>query len=1161
MIIKADVNNTVQVAEVAECKINKNVSGIKLGVDAKLSLDNDMIYDSKAKNGVKDEKEFNTVSGIHTFMSFPNPLLYNVTENGCVLTFIPIELLDNFGENPNLPINEVRWIHIFNGSIYLDLEDNTFKKSEATDVMYNSRQHLLGGELVKYLLKLPNEEKRYAILRYVADKQEVPIFDDKEKLKAEQLAILTTALENKDPSGLSEALLELYKTYEHYELDSNAIMAIEWELDSRVETILNGYYFNASRAELAHKLSSPSNALAKALIFVKEPEKFLKGIQDIVYVLPKGFRPSVKYKGKNREDNITNIYQDIILMNNRLKLYLSNRSNPINVIAETYRRLYDSIGYLMCNKKPYITAQSDYKTIKERLASKEGLIRENMIGGRVDYSGRAVITVDKDMPIGCIGLPKKIAMGVLEYVMLNNMDPNLQKEVLSTWTINDIYKYMKENMEHCMVLIGRQPTLYYLGIQAKEIYIIEGTTMVLSPLDVTPYNADFDGDQMHIEAIVDFKKQDGQWHSEHVKPFLGNIQYIYPKDGKPIIEFRHEILYGLYIGALENYCDDYDERTEQSDKIEDLIKAICNNKLSPVHFYNGTTVEKYIIGELLDINKSDITAKNIASKISDWALDVYKKSGSEKYKYVINQLVKLGFGISKIFPPNISVMKNEDISKIWSGYDKLMSDTKSNIFKAQYSPFSKNFDQTLIKKSIDELNKVDTYIKGEINNDWKHIIESKARGKETNIQQSLLNKGSIGNCSENIKCNIVLSTYASGLSMYENFITANGGRADLIAKNISTAEPGYLARLMAYAAGDIEITQHDCGTVFFFEITRQKIIDTMSYINFEKYNKDDKVTCVSGQFSCEVNEFAKLPDDSYHHISEFIEEDGIYKITFENDYTLIYHKEDFVSLIGKPKQYIDISNKNSDQIKEEKKLLKDILIGRYVQKDDALLNVTESNVDELINDYFAGNKIELHSPLYCDDKCCRTCYGEDIRQMPLGKGTRVGLIAAQAAAEPSTQLVMKLFQSGGVEREGGLDSKFEDVLHILNGQKIKSYSENDKYQSALSDIDNYTEYAVLRILNIYRGEGKAVNIKHLEVILSALKRYLRLNGNPAVTYKNKDHKPSMPIFLSLANSAQLSANFFNRIGLENISESLAFSMLADNITEDSIIEKEAFGNI
>ena len=866
----------------------------------------------------------------------------------------------------------------------------------------------------------------------------------------------------------------------------------------------------------------------------KNPLLLLNSIQDTIYILPEAFRPSAI----DRKNPLTDHYNKLISSNNTLMSVKGYAGSSIKSIMLYYKNNYYNIVDVF---KTSNSNSKSYKPLLKRLSGKHGLIREHMIGTRCDYTARCVITVDKDMPSGYVGIPRNIITTIYENVLMNEklLDNGFSKEKLDNYlkneTLNNIESFA-DIMNGCPVLIGRQPTLFYLGIQLRKIKIVEGLAMVMSPLDIVAFGADFDGDAMHITALTDAKRvrgNDGKalrsgdeyiWESEDSKPFDGLISLFYPKDGKPTVDFRHEILYGLNIslsGVIEEKnCDDLPGKVTSFDDIDMCLTLLEKNLISPTTKVGGYTVAQGIIGFCLNISegeyssialdndKFDFTGK--VTSILKQGQVVHSPEGDiysiDWYRYAVNVLVKFGFAVSKLYSASIDLVKLDEVKGIESDYDNKISDIRERVYKIQKSSLFRDTDKSRVKAVYSSLEKTDKNILANLNNDWTRIIGSGARGQMSNIQQSFLNKGTIGHCSDSIRSNIILSNYSNGLTCYEGFIAANGGRADLIAKNISAAGPGYLARLMSFDSADIIINGQDCGT----ELT----------------------------FDFDINDISNTQD----HIKHAIDKDGNRILSNES----LKQLEGFMSAF---------------------------LVGRFIKRNNSDVKVTKENFNEIFNYFTDGNKIQLYSPIFCNNRCCRKCYGDDIRNIDTGlnNGVRVGLISAQAVAEPMTQMTMKLFQSGGVERSGDLDSDIDKVLSLFSGSKENAVEsarldDEDSFDDGESEMLeselNYRDIVLktLKVINIYWKAGHKVNMKHIEIVMSSFMRFIDAK-NPGPGYVRKQNTTDILMFYGIKKVTHKSGNFMNRIALENLSASISSSLLYDDLAEESLIEKETLGKV
>ena len=778
-------------------------------------------------------------------------------------------------------------------------------------------------------------------------------------------------------------------------------------------------------------------------------------IMTYLFVLPIGYRPELSI-GQNK---ITVQYNEIVKWNSNVADVKRRTDNTIHSITRALRELYDSIVKLMVNKRKKdktaieIKRDKDYKSLAETLKGKEGFIRDRLEGARIDFSGRTVITLDPTLPIDTIGVPIKILEKIANPVVVRQFVKEARKrEELKlranmTDFINqrDSAKYgisyvdfLKEVFESNDIygLIGRQPTLFYLGIQGFKIRPVDGNAVQLSPLIVMPFNADFDGDQMHFSMPV---TEAGLKDVKNKMLFRDNIWY--PKNGSITIAVRHEIKYGLWeciTRPAKGAPTTAKSRKEAFDGVcsgEIPVDAPYESTTAGVAAFNycmfGSNMEvQFDTKDILkaynvDVNKrrsADIYSLN-HNKLTKL---MFKLSGGrEEFFNSINKLVKLGFAVSKFYPPNISILTNETtkeaITKMKEEFNKSIAEYKEYLDLGM--ELESNYNLRFSSECTDLTKKIKQYLLENMSEDngyWRMVV-SGAKGDDDNLLQIYGIKGQVKKNSIEAFNTTVDGNYSEQLTGLEHFVTAYGARKGISDKTLSTATPGYMSRKLEHAGAPLKITTYDCA---------------------------------EGLPAGEAPGLEFYPEDIIPHIdSKYLSRRGMYPEIVdgmsEDDIKAEYHE--FYS-----------DNTVYIEIEQAAELLAKILVGRHVvdSDDNALFIKSEEDALAYINKQWNKDKkngifrpkfrpVKLRSPMSCLNPCCQICNGIDLtkgspetsdkfRTLPK-IGRKIGFIAAQAIGEPGTQLVMKNFQSGGIVGKTNITSSFDVIEACFD---LKNYTKD-----------------------------------------------------------------------------------------------------------------------
>ncbi|MEP3275538.1 MAG: DNA-directed RNA polymerase subunit beta' [Stappiaceae bacterium] len=740
--------------------------------------------------------------------------------------------------------------------------------------------------------------------------------------------------------------------------------------------------------------------LAKRL---KVVESFLESgnrpewmILQVVPVIPPDLRPLVPLDGgRFATSDLNDLYRRVINRNNRLKRLIELRAPDI-IIRNEKRMLQESVDALFDNGRRgrVITGANKrpLKSLSDMLKGKQGRFRQNLLGKRVDYSGRSVITVGPELKLHQCGLPKKMALELFKPFIYSRLDAKgfsstvkqakklVEKERPEVWDILD------EVIREHPVLLNRAPTLHRLGIQAFEPTLIEGKAIQLHPLVCSAFNADFDGDQMAVHVPLSLE---AQLEARTLMMSTNNI--LHPANGQPIIVPSQDIVLGLYYlsimaenepgqGMMFSDMGELHHALETKtitlhSKIQSRFKTLDEegNEVSQIH---DTTPGRMIIGELLpkhfevpfDVCNKLMTKKDISKMIDT----VYRACGQKETVIFCDRIMQLGFGHAcragisfgkddMVIPDTKAKLVDETV-KLAKEYEQQYNDgliTQGEKYNKVVDAWAKCTDRVAdeMMKRIQAVEFEEEGGRQKPMNSVYMMSHSGARGSPAQMKQLAGMRGLMARPDGSIIENPIISNFKEGLSVLEYFNSTHGARKGLADTALKTANSGYLTRRLVDVAQDSIILEVDCGSTN--GITVQPIVD-------------------AGQVIASIGQ----------------------------------------RVLGRTAAE-DILRPNSGEVI--------VPAGKMIE---------EKEVEEI---EAAGiQMIKIRSVLTCETKTgvCGTCYGRDLaRGTPVNIGEAVGVIAAQSIGEPGTQLTMRTFHIGGTAQvvdQSFIQSNFEGEVKIRN---------------------------------------------------------------------------------------------------------------------------------
>ena len=832
-------------------------------------------------------------------------------------------------------------------------------------------------------------------------------------------------------------------------------------------------------------------------------------ILDVVPVIPPDIRPMVQLDGgRFATSDLNDLYRRVINRNNRLKRLLELGAPDI-IVRNEKRMLQEAVDALIDNGRRGrpVTGPNNrpLKSLSDMLKGKQGRFRQNLLGKRVDYSGRSVIVVGPELKLYQCGLPKEMALELFKpFVMKRLVETGVANNIKSARKMverakNEVWDALEEVIKGHPVLLNRAPTLHRLGIQAFEPVLVEGRALKLHPLACTAYNADFDGDQMAVHVPLSTEAQ-----AEARFLMLAANNLLKPSDGRPVTVPTQDMVLGSYYLTLIKPGEpgegkvfrDTDEAlmayTEGVVGLHAPVKVRVSKEIDgqKVTKIIDATVGRLIFNmpipqdlgyvdrsnpdNLLELEVAFLVGKKELGKIIEKCIrvhgtsitaDVLDKIKAQGYKYSTKSAITIAVS-DAVIPPQ----KKELIEEAESRIDSITKKYRRGLFsdEEKHDHIIKTWDETTKKVTNALTDNLDRF------NPIFMMANSGARGSINQIRQLAGMRGLIANTSGRTIEIPIRANYREGLNVLEYFVSSRGARKGLADTALRTADSGYLTRRLVDVSQDVIIREEDCGTT-----------------------------------------------------------DGI----------TVYAIKDGNEMIEP---------------------LTDRLIGRYPSEDvlDPDSGEVIASRDEMMNDKVANRivkagieEVKIRSVLTCRSKhgVCAKCYGANLANGDsVNVGEAVGIIAAQSIGEPGTQLTMRTFHTGGIASAeditqglprveelfesrkpkhlaiiteiDGVVSMHEDKkgrqvvvsnaetgdsrsytipygsrIKVAEEQRIKAGdlltegSVNPHDILAVSGVKSVQDYLIQEVQRVYRMQGVDINDKHIEVIVRQMMRKLKVD--------------------------------------------------------------------
>lgn len=778
---------------------------------------------------------------------------------------------------------------------------------------------------------------------------------------------------------------------------------------------------SAEREKLERRLG-----LLRSMIYSKIRPEWM--FMTVIPVIPPALRPMVALDGnRHATSDVNDLYRRVINRNNRLKK-LKEIGAPDVILRNEKRILQEAVDALIDNS---ISAGGDapamsqsqrraLKSLADNLKSKQGLFRANLLGKRVDYSGRSVIVVGPQLKLSQCGLPKHMALELFRPFVVSKIlerDLAFSKHIRAANKLieegtPEVWAILEEVIVGKRVLLNRAPTLHRLGIQAFQPVLIEGNAIQLHPLVCPAFNADFDGDQMAVHVPLSVEAQ-----KEARELMAANKNLFKPQNGDPIVLPRMEMVAGVFWLTKEMAGEKGEGKYYASPNLAILsyeygdvslqakIKVIGTDKKKYEKFEGKifeTTVGRLLFNSILPTDFSFVNEQMTSKRLSALVDEIIFHYGIDETPQILDKIKEFGFkystfsGISwgidnvKVPEQKVAIVKDSrgKEKEIISQYDEgLLSEKEKyqkiiEIWEAAKKEIEKYIPETLDPRGS-------TY----------DLIISGARATMGSLVQMAGMKGLIQDTQGRIIPFPVIPSYTEGLSPIEYFITTHGSRKGLADTALNTARAGYLTRRLVNVAQDVTVTELDCKT---------------------KNGKTMRGENLSG---------IEIP------LAKNIRGRVLLADVKDKDGNVIFKK------------------------------------GHLVAKDDSE-TIQKSGVEE----------VQVRTPLTCESLhgVCQACYGMDLgRNHIAALGEAVGIVAAQAIGEPGTQLTLRTFHSGGV---AGVDitAGLPRIEEIFDARTIKNAAVIAHEDGIVQEVIDTQKEKKIVILANPRGAKKA-SVEEYEV--------------------------------------------------------------------------------
>jgi len=716
-------------------------------------------------------------------------------------------------------------------------------------------------------------------------------------------------------------------------------------------------------------------------------------VMQYIPVIPPELRPLVPLDGgRFASSDLNDLYRRVIIRNNRLKRLLEIKA-PEVILRNEKRMLQEAIDSLFDNSRKSNAVKAEggraLKSLSDVLKGKQGRFRQNLLGKRVDYSGRSVIVVGPELKLHECGLPKDMAAELFKpFIIRKLIERGIVKTVKSARKLVDkkeavVWDILENILRGHPVMLNRAPTLHRLSIQAFQPKLIEGKAIQLHPLVCTAFNADFDGDQMAVHVPLS--------HAAVLEAqllMLASHNILNPQNGTPITLPSQDMVLGLYYLTKGKKSTDTEKVRGEGMKFYNPSEVVIafNERIVDLHAWikvktavreNGeisnkmveTTVGRVLFNQHVPVEVGFVNALLTKKNLREIIGDILKITNIPKTVKFLDDIKQLGFrtafqgGLSfNILDLVIPEIKEElleqakgEVDEVWDSYNMglITNNERYNQIVDIWSRVDTRITETLIREmSADKQGFNSVYM----------MLDSGARGSKQQVKQLAGMRGLMakprksGSTGSEIIENPILSNFKGGLNVLDYFISTHGARKGLADTALKTADAGYLTRRLVDVAQDVVITEEDCGTLRGIAISALK-------------DNEDVIEPLSDRIEGRT---------SLHDVYDP-----------QTDELIIHGGEEITTEVAR--------------------------------------RIEESGIEA----------VEIRSVLTCESRrgCCVKCYCKNLATGNLAqKGDAVGIIAAQSIGEPGTQLTLRTFHVGGVAGSAAVEStltaKFEGVVQF-----------------------------------------------------------------------------------------------------------------------------------
>ncbi len=611
-------------------------------------------------------------------------------------------------------------------------------------------------------------------------------------------------------------------------------------------------------------------------------------ILDVVPVIPPELRPMVQLDGgRFATSDLNDLYRRVINRNNRLKRLMSLNAPDI-IIRNEKRMLQEAVDALFDNskKKRVVKGASNrpLKSLSDMLKGKQGRFRQNLLGKRVDYSGRSVIVVGPELELHQCGLPTKMALELYKpFIMKKLVEKDVVYNIKKAKTLveqetPEVYAVLDEVVKEHPVLLNRAPTLHRLGIQAFEPVLVEGKAIKLHPLVCHAYNADFDGDQMAVHVPLTQAAQIECWTL-----MLSSKNLLNPADGSPIVFPSQDMVLGVYYLTMEKKGEKGEGKYFSC--VDEVLMAreagaVGYNAVCKVETEDGlieTTPGRIILNEALPEELEFINRSMGDKELRQMVAECYKVHGPYTTVQMLDAIKNIGFRYATLFGATIGmddIVVPEDKSGMVEEANEEVVTIQSQYLQGHIT------NEERYNRVVEVWSKTNEELTNEVMQSLKEDREgfnpvymmatSNARGSRTQIRQLAGMRGLMAKPSGEIIELPIRSNFKEGLSIIEFFISTNGARKGLADTALKTADAGYLTRRLVDIAQDVVVNEQDCGTINGIEIEALKdgeeIVESLQDRIAGRFTLERVKHPITGEVIIDVNE--EITDELAQHIEE-----------------------------------------------------------------------------------------------------------------------------------------------------------------------------------------------------------------------------------------------------------------------------------------------------